>query len=86
MLTLPQIEAAIVFLDRAQLQGAEVRVFVDLTNALHAQRAQLLLAANARETPVLQLVPQTDPVAAPAPAAEAPPTTSVPEQEVIDVA
>lgn len=47
MLTLQQIEANIVFLERTTIQGAESRTFIDLMNALHAQRARLITAAQA---------------------------------------
>lgn len=42
MLTQQQIENALTFLGRADLKGVEVPAFVDLSNALSAERARLI--------------------------------------------
>ncbi len=44
-LTQQQLETALTLLGRCDLKGVEVPAFVDLTNALQRERAELIAAA-----------------------------------------
>lgn len=67
MLDVPTIENALTFLTRCDLKGGEVPAFVQVTNALHAERIRLneaavLSALPAPQSPAPPAMPEALPL------------------------